>query len=156
MTEPINLSGNSVSRVWVEGDYIFKKQPKYLADNEQYALEILGESGFVPKFLERIDDETIRMEHIRGETVTNQTMFQSGCSIFIGWLFMSEIRHGDLTMPHILVVDNSPKVIDWAESRIKGDPRPDKRREGDVFWLLKTMHEILGRDVVGWNEGWSD
>ena len=54
------------------------------------------------------------------------------------------IRHGDLTQYAIIVVNNKPHFIDWAESRWKRDPAPDKRPEGDRYWLNKTIQEMTG------------
>jgi tRNA A-37 threonylcarbamoyl transferase component Bud32 len=57
---------------------------------------------------------------------------------------MRGVRHGDLTSPHVIVRNNSPIVIDWAESRVFTDPAPDKREEGDSYWMHKTMRGMIG------------
>ena len=141
------LQKNSVSEVWTEKDKngekkLYKKSPKYLTDNEIYALAILGKTGFVPGFTQ-IDDETITMDIIKEEEVTDKEKFKDECVRFCEIMTNYELRHGDLTRPHILPVNNSPIVIDWAESRQYFDPRPDKRREGDWYWLKKTLY-------IGW------
>lgn len=140
-----NLSGNSVSRVWLQDGYIYKVQPKYLCDNEWYALEFLRDTGFVP-LAKRFGDETICMEHIVGTLVTDEALFRDNCEAFLGRLFRVGLRHGDLTRPHVFSVGDSPIVIDWAESRWHSDPRPDKRPEGDIYWLWRTVEEIIAEN----------
>lgn len=142
MGEPVNLSGNSVSRVWREGNYIFKRQPKYLADNEFYALKKMDYS---PEAVGRIDDETIWMSFVENEPVTNAGEFMSHYQLVLDALKAAGLRHGDLTEYSVLVRNNRPVLIDWAESRTWDDPRPDKRREGDAYWLKKTMEKLCQR-----------
>jgi len=57
-------------------------------------------------------------------------------------LIEAGVRHGDLTHYAVIVKDNKPFLIDFAESRLMGDPRPDKRPEGDRYWLHKTLLRI--------------
>ena len=148
MTQVTDLSGNSVSRVWIESEKgsesrLFKNSPKHLMDNEVYALKVLEFTGFVPKFIQ-IDDETICMEIIKEEDITDVEKFKKACLNFMNSIRIHQLRHGDLTRPHIIPVNNSLVVIDWAESRLWNDPRPDKRREGDWFWLRTTMKDGWG------------
>ncbi len=137
-----NLSGNAVSRVWIAADRIFKKQPKYLCDNEWYALRKLQPYGIVP-LAARIDEETIVMEILKSEPVLNQNNLYDNADFVLQTLKEIGLRHGDLTRPHVFVVNDKLKIIDWAESRVWDDPRPDKRREGDRWWLVATIVEIL-------------
>jgi len=138
----INLSGNSVSTVTQDGIYIFKKQPKYLADNEWYALETLRPTGLVP-IAWRIDDETIQMECLVSNPVYDPDKFLKNCDWALGVILNKGLRHGDITTPHVFVASDMPIIIDWGESRIIGDPRPDKRREGDEYWLIKTANQLI-------------
>jgi len=138
----INLSGNSISRVWCEDNIIYKRQPKHLANNEEYALVTLASTGYVPKFIGRVDDETIAMEYIKREPVTNIPEFMSHIGSVIEAIAAAELRHGDLTDYAVLVRDNKPIIIDWAESRWIDDKRPDKRPGGDYHWLKKTMEKL--------------
>ena len=142
MDEQVNLSGNSISRVWREGDYIFKRQPKYLADNEWYALTHPELVEYVPGGALRVDKETIRMEFVENEPVTDDMLFMSHYWPVLGSLKMARLRHGDLTEYAVLVRNNRPVIIDWAESRTWDDPRPDKRRSGDAYWLKRTMEKL--------------
>jgi RIO-like serine/threonine protein kinase len=137
-----NLSGNSVSTVWYEDGFIFKKQPKYLTDNEWYALDLLRNSGFVPQAA-RLGIETIQMEPIVRQRITDPEMFRMQCMLFLAKLQEVGLRHGDLTPPHVFPYQNSPVVIDWGESRHVLDPRPDKRPEGDERWLDETIKALL-------------
>jgi len=138
-----NLSGNYVSNVWMQYDKVYKKQPKYLCDNEEYALVTLAYTGMVPNLIERPGDELLVMEYLENEGITSLWEFLDGVDRFYDALCLHGFRHGDLTRPHIFVVNNQIKVIDWAESRLEPDPRPDKRREGDIHWLTYTVGQIL-------------
>lgn len=138
----INLSGNSVSFVWREGDVIYKRQPKYLADNENWALVQPALADYVPQFLARLNKEIIKMEFVQSEPVTDTVEFWNHYHAVLGALKAAGLRHGDLTEYSVLVRGNRPVLIDWAESRNWDDPRPDKRRAGDAYWLKKTMEKL--------------
>lgn len=140
------LKESGVSRVWAEDGRIYKWQPKYLTDNEVFALRAFEEYGFVPKF-QQVDEETISMEMVEEEEITNEKEFRKACLRFMNCMRLEGVRHGDLTRPHILPVNNSPIVIDWGESRMADDPRPDKRREGDWYWIRKTVKESWGISI---------
>jgi RIO-like serine/threonine protein kinase len=130
-----------------QGDlWVMKYQPKYLCDNEEYALRLLQPSGFVPRYF-RGDSETLYTQYIENEKVTDRAWFTAGCAIFLTALTHYGIRHGDLTEQSVLVKDNDPVIIDWAESRLFDDPRPNKRREGDEYWLAKTLHKLIGEPI---------
>lgn len=131
------------SKVWRVDDYVYKSQPKYLMDNELWCLSTMYEHGYVPK-CERLSVELMRMDFIEREPVTNVKAFVHNALAFIRKLRQEDIRHGDLTMPHVIPVNNNIFVIDWAESRVWADPRPDKREEGDMYWMERTMKEIIG------------
>lgn len=139
MGDRVNLSGNSVSRVWREDNWIFKQQPKYLADNEFWALQCFE---YAPPAVARIDDETVKMWFVETQPVTNTVEFMSHYWPVLDALKRHGLRHGDLTEYSVLVRGNRPVIIDWAESRTWDDPRPDKRREGDAYWLRKTMEKL--------------
>lgn len=136
------ISNNGVSKVWRENGHVYKKQPKYMTDNEAYALQVLSSSGYVPK-AEQVDIETIRMEDLgKSEPVTDTEEFMSHLPKVLAALQAVALRHGDLTVYAVIVKGNKPYIIDWGESRHWYDPRPDKRREGDKFWLTKTMKSL--------------
>lgn len=135
-----NLSGNSVSRVWRDGDLIYKEQPKFLADNEIWCLQKMYPSGFVPSS-HRVDTEVIGMRYIKPTPVTARRTFMSYYEKVLRALREAGIRHGDLTIYSVIPSANKPYLIDFAESRLFGDPRPDKRPEGDEYLLLRTMEQ---------------
>jgi len=136
------ISDNGISRVWREGGWIYKRQPKHLTDNEWYALRVLYKTGYVP-YAEKVDIETIRMEDLgESESVTDAAAFMHHRAVVLQALKDYGLRHGDLTEYAIIVKNNKPMIIDWAESRTFTDPRPDKRREGDAYWLDKTMRAL--------------
>lgn len=136
------VSDNGVSRVWREGGFVYKRQPKYLTDNEIYALQVLFPTGYVP-WAERTSIDTIKMEDLGNpEPVTDKTAFMAHLPLVLDALKSCSLRHGDLTVYAVIVKENRPIIIDWAESRTWYDPRPDKRREGDRYWLTRTMEEL--------------
>ena len=140
-----NLSGNAISKVWREDHWIYKRQFKYLCDNEMYALEVMAPYRYTPTLVERVNDELIRMYYTERMDVPVERVagFFNHCARVLAILEHVGLRHGDLTLPHVIPNENyEPVIIDWAESRTWKDPRPDKRREGDRYWLTKTMQEI--------------
>lgn len=104
----------------------------------------MNEHGFSPQAM-REDEETIRMMFLQSDQYFNPRKVIQSCTEFLYFLNCESLRHGDLTSPHVFVIDNSIKVIDWAESRYGDDPAPDKRREGDLFWMKKTIQELFKR-----------
>ena len=133
------ISDNGISKVWRERGMIWKKQPKYMTDNEAYALEVLYPSGYVP-WAKRMGIDLICMEDLgKTQPVTDPETFMKHKNKILEALRETGLRHGDLTHYALIVKDNKPYVIDWGESRTWDDPRPDKRREGDKYWLTKTM-----------------
>lgn len=146
MTNPVNLSGNAIATTWREGEWIYKQQPKHFAQNEWYALTHFSLGSYVPDRVRRSDHETIKMRFVETELVTDAPAFLSHYWPVLQALKSAGLRHGDLTEPHVLVVDNRPIIIDWAESRVWDDPRPDKRPGkrpgGDAYWLRKTMEAL--------------
>ncbi len=131
------------SRVWVGDDgNIYKWQPKFLTENEIWCLETLVHSGFVPK-AERFELEIIRMGFIKDEAPTDTKILLWNVDNVLETLTLWGIRHGDLTRPNVLIRDNKPILLDFSESRLTSDPRPDKRPEGDRYWLTRTIQEII-------------
>lgn len=136
------MTDNGVSRVWLDADgWVYKRQPRFLTDNEIWCLNRLAPSGYVPK-AEWLDYELMRLEYVAVESITDVGVWLSHTIPALQALHKASIRHGDLTRHNVLVRNNCPIIIDWSESRLVGDPRPDKRREGDFWWLNKTMKEL--------------
>jgi RIO-like serine/threonine protein kinase len=136
---------NRVSEIWVgEDGFVYKRQPKYLCENEWYALNTLRKTGFVPEAW-RVDDEVIKMELLVkwAKPTYLESKFTANCKKFMNVLHSIGLRHGDLTPPHIFYIEHRPVVIDWGESRIWDDPRPDKRIEGDDYWMAMSLEAIL-------------
>jgi len=135
------ISDNGISQVYRDGEWVVKTQPKFLTDNEWYALQLLADTGLVPQ-AEKVDISTIRIRYIENEPITDVSKFERECWHALEVLKEKKIRHGDLTHYAIRVRNNAPVIIDWAESRYRYDPRPDKRRAGDAWWLAKTIKEL--------------
>jgi SAM-dependent methyltransferase len=147
----------SDSIVTMVGRTLFKRQPKHLTDNEIYALNALAGSGYVP-LATRTANEVIEMEYLGpSEKVTDITTFLGHYHPILEALEGAKIRHGDLTRYALVIKDNRPIMIDFAESRYWSDPRLDKRRGGDEYWLAKTMANLCpwewhnGRSGEMWN-----
>lgn len=136
------LSDNGISKVWREGAWVYKRQPKYLTDNEFYALSVLEYTGYVPRYVERIDVSTVRMEFIKSAPITNCATFKAHYEPILSVLRRNGLRHDDLTTYAVLNRGNCPVLIDWAESRTIDDPRSSKRSEGDAYWLKYTLEEL--------------
>lgn len=129
------------TEVWRVGSWVFKRQPKTFCDNEIYFLNKMWSSGYVP-WAERVDLITLKIAWVERTPITDRRAWLQHIPKFLATM-RGLVRHGDLTEYSIIPVANQPIVIDWAESRLWNDPRPDKRPEGDAYWLKKTMEEIF-------------
>jgi len=136
------IKDHPCSKLWREGDYIYKWQPKHLAENDIWCLEKMFPFGFVPA-VERVELEVIRTTFIEDEAPTNIEQLLRNVVNVLDVLVEVGIRHGDLTRPNVLISRNKPILIDFSESRLMTDPRPDKRPEGDRYWLNRTIGEIV-------------
>jgi RIO-like serine/threonine protein kinase len=134
-----------LSKVWLYRSHVYKWQPEKMTENEFQCYRELYYSGFVPG-AERISLEIIRTEFIKDEVPTNSKLLLRNVDSALAALISCGIRHGDLTRPNILIRDNRPILLDFSESRLMSDPRPDKRPEGDDYWLRRTIQEILNGD----------
>jgi RIO-like serine/threonine protein kinase len=139
--EPIRKC-RSIVEVVREGNSILKIQPAHLCDTERWCLEQMAYSGYVPAPCERVHREAIRMPYIPHQSVTDEDAFMDHYQHAMRALREAGIRHGDLTIYSVLVYQNRPILIDFAESRFWYDPMPDKRHEGDAYWLWRTMREL--------------
>ena len=136
------IKDHPCSKLWLEDGYVYKWQPKHLTENEIWCLEKMHSSDFVP-YAERVELEVIKMEFVEEDEIFDVALLQDFVAGCLNTLMFCGIRHGDLTRPNILIRDNKPIIIDFAESRLMTDPRPDKRPEGDEYWLRRTIEEII-------------
>lgn len=132
------------STVWYDNTtgLVFKSSPKFLIDNEVHFLHKLAGSGYVPTPVIRHEVELISMPYIDNEPVTDAREFMKHLPQVLGFLMAADCRHGDLTEYAVRVVNNKPIIIDFGESRPWFSPLPDKRREGDRYWLKQTMEKL--------------
>ena len=135
---------SELTKVWRDGDTVFKQQPKYLSDNEYAFLFAMRDSGYVPGNLRSWDIETISMDYIEPQKVTDPESFLDHYSKVLMALSARGIRHGDLTTFAIIVNDNRPYLIDFAESRWYWDRAPAKRPVSDSKLLLESMYVLCG------------
>jgi hypothetical protein len=147
LTNVLRIDTTYRSRVWVRepsDGWVYKEQRKTLCDNEQWCLEHM--TDYVPA-VERVGVEIIRTSDLGPtQSVTNPELYLSHTRDVLRTLRQAGIRHGDLTEQSVLCRENRPWLVDFAESRLVGDPRPDKRPEGDVHWLHKTMRQQAVRN----------
>jgi len=130
--------------VWRVGGWVYKQQPAHMTENEYWCLKAMYFTGYVPD-CERVSKDTIRMIDLGvSQPVTDVKQFLAHLPLMLTALKDAGIRHGDLTEYAIIVIDNKPYIIDFAESRLLNDPRPDERVEGDAYWLTQTMHKLCG------------
>lgn len=135
----------SESKIWREGGWVYKKQHAFMAANELWCLRQMAASGYVPK-AEMVDGETLRTSDLgTSDPVTDREAFVRHLPLVLSALQQAGIRHGDLTEYAVIVKDNKPYLIDFSESRLACDPRPDKRPEGDEFWLRQTMELLCNK-----------
>lgn len=137
------ISDNGISLVYVGGDgYIYKRSIPFLIENEIYCLTRLYPFRIVPS-AERYDKITLKIQNLGyTEKPTNKTKFLATGNIVYDILQECGIRHGNLTIPHVIVKRNWSYIIDFAEARFVHDPRPDKLSEGDEYWIGRTWREI--------------
>jgi len=137
------LSDNHISLVWRGHDgWIYKRSITFLIENEFYFLQLMWLTGFVPQS-ERYDKYTVRLRDLgESEPVTDRAKFKHYLDMLLQTLRTKGIRHGDLTSYSLIVKNNKPYVIDFSESRLMLGTRPDKRPEGDAYWLSQTYHEL--------------
>ncbi len=150
--DSVILSNNGISHVVLHRptNTIYKRSIPYLIENEIYWLDEMNDFAesndlisYVPGDIRRFDKYTISIEYLgKSQPVTDKISFMAHRTQ-IEFIFANiHVRHGDLTPPNIIVRDNIPYILDWAESRFLGDPRPDKRVGGDSFWLQKSFIEL--------------
>lgn len=130
------------SVVWLENGRVYKSQPKFLTDNEYYFLRVMQNSGYVPGDVVHEGIELVSMEYVRHEPVTDPEEFWRHFSPVLQAMRDRGIRHGDLTEYSVLVNNNKPVIIDWAEARIATSPIESKRPDGDSYWLRRTMRQL--------------
>jgi len=137
------IKDSGYGKVWLADGFVYKQQPKFLMDNEVHALSIMRSYGYAPDFT-RVELEILRMEILVNVPLQSPILFRQRCHLLLSDMEKEGLRHGDITTPHLFVTKGDfPMLIDWAESRTIGDPRPDKRPQGDQFWMTMTCEKII-------------
>lgn len=115
--------------------------------NESMFLGMMATSGYVPKVVGYLGSEqgvtSIFLEDL-GDTqpVTDTDALLTHATHLLGHLHQRGIWHGDLTAPNIIIRDDKPHAIDFAESRFLDAAKMNvipKRPEPDWFHLLQAM-----------------
>lgn len=137
------------SKTWFDKErkWVYKQQPKTLCDNEIYCLHKMSKHNYAP-IVERVETEILRIKYIEAQVVTDRKAFMWHLPMILHILSDEGIRHGDLSIYSVIPHDNRPYLIDFAESRVTCDPRPDKRPEGDEYWLTQTMEFFASGNLV--------
>ena len=137
------ISDNSIAIVWRDGNgTLYKRSMPFLIENELHCLKAMWPSGFVPSVY-RYDKYTLAIQDLGdSEPVTDKGVFITNMYALQMALKQADIRHGDMTTAAVIVKDNHPYLIDFAESRLISDPRPDKRPQGDGYWMRQTINEL--------------
>lgn len=143
------LSNNGIALVSRgTGGYVYKRSIPFLIENELYCLQKLYfDCGFAKyyytPYATRFDKYTIQMEDLGiGELVTDVEKFMKHKQPLENLLRENVIRHGDITTQAIIVRNQKPYLIDFAEARLWNDPRPNKQSGTDAEWLDKTFMEL--------------
>ena len=141
------IKETTVSRVWRQGNLIYKQQPRHMAQNEMYALDLLKDTEFAPQSAQWVDGDTISMEFVEATPITDPIAFMQWGLFVLDTLKARGLRHGDLTDLNIIPRRNVPIIIDWGQSRLWDDPREDKRPEGDAYWLRISLMKMAHTEV---------
>lgn len=159
------LSNNGISLVWRGNDgWIYKQSIPFLIENEYYFIDFMNEfhsepsnstkrlfpsNTFTYSFPYVISDcykhgkYTIRMTDLgESEKLSSKELAFYHWNEILRLLQKANVRHGDLTKPNIIIRHDRVYILDWAESRFIGDPRPTKRPESDYYWLEATFKDL--------------
>lgn len=125
--------------------------------NEARILEHLTETRIAPAVyeLEETESSTLLLTEYLGESqpVTDEVAFRRNCARLLITLRQAGVVHGDLTRYNIVVRDNFPIAVDFAQSRLVHEAGPDKRPEGDAFHLWEAARQLspdTGRHIRKW------
>ena len=145
--EVIKIGSHTIIRRGGDG-WMYKQSNAAFVANEYEMLTRMADSGYTPQ-ARKLSDNIVAVEDLGDQyeswhSVTDEEAFMSHLPLVLDALKEAGIRHGDLTKFSVIVVDNKPMLIDFAQSRDIGDWRPDKRPEGDRYWLERTMKELCG------------
>ena len=144
------LKEDQFSKVWREGDWVYKRQHEFMTDNEYWFLCQMFPSGYVPD-VEKLDKDLIRTKFIKKIPIMAgyKKELLDHVPKILKALKERGIRHGDLTRYALIIGEYGwPYLIDFSESRLWDDPRPSKRPEGDTYWLHKTVREMLNLNPI--------
>jgi predicted Ser/Thr protein kinase len=149
-----SLSDNGISMVYritvfnnarEEGTFILKRSIPYLIENEAAFLNVMQYSGYVPRF-DRYDKYTLRIEDLgHSEQVTDWKVFRENCANLLYALKTHSVRHGDITEQAVIISYNKPHLIDFAESRWKFDPAPNKQRKSDTELMSEFIKRLAAK-----------
>lgn len=118
--------------------------PGHITNEVRFLRTMERRSGYVPRLLSHTET-SIELEYIESEPVTDADKFLRECCGLLSALRAHGIVHGDLTEYNLLVRDNRPVAVDFAESRFVTEThRTDKRPGGDAPWLWHAYEALTG------------
>ncbi len=107
--------------------------------NEARLLRILGGTGIAPKMFDEGDDWITQEDLGESESVQDGENFRRNAAHTLWTLREHKIRHGDLTGVNVIIKDDWPRLIDFAQSNLFDEPIPDKRKLSDSYYLWRTV-----------------
>lgn len=124
-------------------------------DNRTQMLRLLGPTGFAPKLIEARSDYVLQEDLGDSEDVSNGIEFWLNSIRLLLALRDNQIRHGDLTSPNIIIRDNVPMAIDFAQSSLFSESSKEKRPEADSYHLWQFVlgqsnTAALSRTIERW------
>ena len=101
----------------------------------------LQDTPYVPRLLASGGSYAL-VEYVADEPITDRVRFAANCTDLRDILERRGIVHGDLTRINVLVRDNVPVLCDFDQSRYRNEDRPDKRPEGDAYWIAQLIEAV--------------
>jgi hypothetical protein len=111
--------------------------------NEFDKLLVLEGSGFTPKAIAKHADGSTLQEDlgVTDEHPHDGEKFRRNMIQLLWTLRKHGIRHGDLTSANILLQDDWPWAIDFAEAHFIGEKAPQKSPMTDTHLVLRTLKD---------------
>lgn len=124
--------------IWIEANYKGLHQ-------EARMLRALSGTGFAPELIEERDNAILIEDLGESEDTTDPMEFRFNASRLLLALREKRIRHGDLTDKNVIIKNNKPIAIDFAQSTFFDEPVSSsyaQRPEPDSVWLWRI---VIGR-----------
>ena len=115
--------------------------------NEAMMLDLMGDSGFTPDFID-IEDGVLTQSDVGvTEPPTDAETWRQAIVFMLGEIRARGLRHGDLKGNNIITVENKPWAIDWQESHYLTDVAPQRAPLSDSYMVMQHIEGTL--DING-------